>query len=111
MAKMKTEFDISATSEPVATKPKPKQKKSKSTKVEIECTVATDDFEGYCRERVWIRTLTQQQSRALRALTNGLRDSNSRYKSISSRTQDGFVVDKECDALRWLLDQIADQIS
>ena len=117
MAKTKTnraKFDIAATSE-VERQPA-KIVESLQQKVEdvtIPCKIMSADYspDGYCRERVWIRTLTQEQSRALRSLTSALRESNERYKSVSSRTQEGFVVDRECDALRWLLDRIADEVS
>ena len=62
---------------------------------------------GYAPIRVEIRSLTERQSWALKRLTCSLRDTNARCETGQARTAAGLVVDREGDAVRWLLDQLA----
>lgn len=63
---------------------------------------------GYARDRVEVTALTGEQSEALKRLTCSLRQNNLRCRRRDARTADGKVVDNEADAVRWLLDRLAE---
>jgi hypothetical protein len=64
---------------------------------------------GYARDRIEVFSLTSEQSDALKRLTCSLRSDNARCARRDARTPDGKVVDNENDAVRWLLDRLAEE--
>lgn len=66
--------------------------------------------EGYTPMRVDSAGLTDRQGNALKSLTSALRERNARYRSRIAQTENGLVVDKYADVIKFLLDQYADQL-
>lgn len=107
-ATVSAEADVSAGTDIVL----PTDKSTQSTEADapevvrtpIVAVLASKDGTGYISRHIDVR-LTDRQSRALARLTSGLQQIHAMYVSRTGARH----VDTKVDAVRWLLDTIADQ--
>lgn len=75
--------------------------------IEIVVPVTDQQRLGYC-QRDFSLKLSERQSMALERLRMNLADAAERFEVNGALHADGRVVDRGVDAIRWLLDRVAD---